>query len=85
MATKKPAHANKPVALAISILGSQEKLGKAIGVTQPAVFYLLHMEGPLPAKHAKPVETATKGQVPRWMWRPDLWDAPKQAKRKKAA
>ena len=63
---------NTHVAKAIKICGSQEALAKKLGLTQRAISYLLRIKR-LPKWHVIPLERATKGKVPRWITRPDLY------------
>jgi DNA-binding transcriptional regulator YdaS (Cro superfamily) len=60
---------------AITILGSEAKLGVACGVTQGAI-WKAKRAGRVSGELAVKIERATKGSVPRWRLRPDLWDAP---------
>jgi DNA-binding transcriptional regulator YdaS (Cro superfamily) len=60
------------IAKAIKICGSQEALATRLKLTQRAVSYLLRISR-LPRWHCIPLERATKGGVPRWVSRPDLW------------
>lgn len=61
---------------AITILGSEAKLGTACGVTQGAI-WKAKRAGRVSGELAVKIEHATKGSVPRWRLRPDLWDAPR--------
>jgi DNA-binding transcriptional regulator YdaS (Cro superfamily) len=59
---------------AISLLGSQEALGKAVGLGQSAVANWLK-RGTVPAEHCPLIELATAGQVTCEALRPDVaWD-----------
>jgi DNA-binding transcriptional regulator YdaS (Cro superfamily) len=61
----------------IEMVGGQKKLGMLIGVSQQTVSHWLVNEAEIPAEKAVDLEKVTKGQIPRWMSRPDLWDAPR--------
>lgn len=60
---------------AITILGSEAKLGVACGVSQGAI-WKAKRAGRVSGELAVAIEKATKGSVPRWRLRPDLWDRP---------
>ncbi|WP_082476072.1 YdaS family helix-turn-helix protein [Methylobacterium sp. Leaf99] len=60
---------------AIAILGSEAKLGSACGVSQGAI-WKAKRAGRVSGELAVAIERATKGAVPRWQLRPDLWDSP---------
>lgn len=60
---------------AITLLGSEAKLGAACGVTQGAI-WKAKTAGRVSGELAVAIEKATKGAVPRWRLRPDLWDTP---------
>ena len=64
---------NTHIAKAIKICGSQEALAKRLGITQRAISYLLKRAKRLPRWHAIPLERATRGKIPRWVSRPDLY------------
>ncbi|WP_186267795.1 transcriptional regulator [Burkholderia gladioli] len=57
---------------AIEILGSQEALGAAIGVTQQTISYWLKT-GIIRPEHCIAIEAATQGLVSRCDLRPDDW------------
>ena len=60
---------------AIEIAGSEGRLAKAIGFSQPAVLYA-RRQGKASAEMAAAIHRFTEGRVPRHVLRPDLWDAP---------
>jgi DNA-binding transcriptional regulator YdaS (Cro superfamily) len=61
----------------IKELGSQEKLAELIGIRQSTISYWKNSKKPIPAEMAVVIEKKSKGAIPRWRCRPDLWDAPK--------
>jgi DNA-binding transcriptional regulator YdaS (Cro superfamily) len=64
---------------AIDHFGSQAKLGAAAGVSQNAI-WSAKQKGSVSAELASAIHRATKGRVPRWKLRPDIWNAPRSAK-----
>lgn len=60
---------------AITMLGSEAKLGAACGVTQGAI-WKAKTAGRVSGELAVKIEKATRSAIPRWRLRPDLWDAP---------
>jgi DNA-binding transcriptional regulator YdaS (Cro superfamily) len=68
---------------AIEMLGSQAKLGAAAGLSQNAV-WSAKRTGKVSAKMAKGIETATRGKIPSWKLRPDLWEPPVRSAAKTA-
>lgn len=60
--------------------GGQRRLGQLIGVAQQTVSFWLTTGAKIPAEKAVELERATKGEIPRWLSRPDLWDAPRRKK-----
>lgn len=64
--------------LAIRIAGSEGRLAKAIGFSQPAVLYA-RRQGKASAEMAAAIHKFTDGRVPKHVLRPDLWDAPRDA------
>lgn len=64
--------------LAIEIAGSEGRLAKAIGFSQPAVLYA-RRQGKASAEMAAAIHKFTDGRVPKHVLRPDLWDAPRDA------
>lgn len=71
-------YTRKPIDEAIAILGSQTKLAAAVGVSQPAITKARAV-GRVSAALAVKIEAATKGRVPCWRMRPDLWAPPEQS------
>lgn len=67
---------NSLIEAAIDLVGSQEKLAKAINSSQSRVSRLLLGQQRLEAEDAIAIERATDGQIPRWRLRPDLWSQP---------
>ena len=63
-----------PFEKVIEKVGSQSKLADLLGLKQSTVSYWAKIG--VPAERAVELETATGGLVPRWLARPDLWDAP---------
>jgi DNA-binding transcriptional regulator YdaS (Cro superfamily) len=61
---------------AIAAFGSQRELARKIGVTQPAIAFALRNQR-VTAEMAARIENATKGVIPKWRFRPDLWPVPK--------
>ena len=60
---------------AIDRAGSQGKLGKAIGVTQNAI-WAAKRAGRVTPEMAKAIDDWSEGEFPRWKFRPDLWEEP---------
>jgi DNA-binding transcriptional regulator YdaS (Cro superfamily) len=61
---------------AIAVLGSQAALGKAVGVSQPAVSQILSGGKRVPAEWVLPIERATReagNEVSRYELRPDIY------------
>jgi len=56
---------------AIEIVGSQAKMARLCGISQPAVWRWVKGGKVLPSDHVRTVEAATG--VPRWELRPDLY------------
>jgi DNA-binding transcriptional regulator YdaS (Cro superfamily) len=69
--------ANHLVATAIRALGSQAKLARAIGCSQPTVYRMLN-GSEISAERAIAIERVTGGKVPRWKTRPDLFGRPRR-------
>jgi DNA-binding transcriptional regulator YdaS (Cro superfamily) len=61
---------------AITACGTQFELARRTGVTQSAISRALQ-RGTISAELAASIDTATKGAVPKWRFRPDLWPVPK--------
>ena len=57
---------------AIAMLGSEAKLARAIGLSQPTINDAKH-KGRVTARLAAGIHKATNGQVSRSALRPDLW------------
>jgi DNA-binding transcriptional regulator YdaS (Cro superfamily) len=55
-------------------IGSQQRLADKIGRKQSTVSHWKFTG--IPAEAAVELERATDGEIPRWMARPDLWEAP---------
>ena len=62
---------NRKLKKACKIVGSQNKLAKALGVSRQAVYQW--MEGKVPAERVLAVEELTGGQVTRYDLRPDIY------------
>ncbi|WP_414468077.1 transcriptional regulator [Methylobacterium currus] len=60
---------------AITILGSEAKLGAACGVTQGAI-WKAKKAGRVSGELAVKIDRATNGAIPRHRLRPDLWSPP---------
>ncbi|BAQ43999.1 transcriptional regulator [Methylobacterium aquaticum] len=60
---------------AITLLGSEAKLGAACGVSQAAIWKAKRAKR-VSAELAVQIERATKGAISRHRLRPDLWSAP---------
>ena len=58
---------------AISILGSQSELARAIKTKQQNVWYWLNVSKEVPPKYAIPIEQATDGEVSRHEICPDIY------------
>jgi DNA-binding transcriptional regulator YdaS (Cro superfamily) len=63
------------LAAAVTYAGSQQKLARACGVSQPSISKAL-ASGRLSARLALGVHRATAGLVPASVLRPDLWTHP---------
>jgi len=66
----------KALQKAVNICGGQASLARAIGVTQPNIWYWLNDGKHVPAEHCASIETATSGEVTRHDLRPDLFEQP---------
>lgn len=65
------------MAAAIDFFGSQQKLAKAVGCfSQQAISRALNRENDPAPKLAAAIHNASRGAVPKWLIRPDLFDAP---------
>jgi DNA-binding transcriptional regulator YdaS (Cro superfamily) len=60
---------------AISHFGSQGKLAKACGIKQPSIAGA-KLRGKASESLAKTIHKVTRGAVPKWELRPDLFKAP---------
>ena len=58
---------------AISILGSQSALARAINTNQQNVWHWLNVSKEVPPKYAIPIEQATDGQVTRHDISPEIY------------
>ncbi|EBP0013217.1 helix-turn-helix domain-containing protein [Salmonella enterica] len=63
---------NEAIKTAIDIVGSQQKLGSACGLTQQAVYKWLHGKAKVSPEHVKSIVDATGGKVRADQIRPDL-------------
>lgn len=63
---------------AISIAGSQEKLGSISGFTQAAISKMLNRDGMASIKAAVRFEEALGGKITRYQFRPDFFGNPPQ-------
>lgn len=63
----------KALSTAISVVGGQSALARALEVSQPNVWYWLHKAKAVPAEHVLAIERATGGKVTRHDLRPDLY------------
>lgn len=70
---------NTSIQLAAELLGSQQALAKAAGVTQPAVFKWLAGKTRPNFSAAIAIERATNGAVTRHDLRPDIYPNPTDA------
>lgn len=67
------------IEVAIGLLGSEGKLAEAAGCSQVAINKAkkrVAEGGRVSAEMAVALERATKGAIPRWRLRPDLWEPP---------
>ena len=69
---------SNPVERAIVLLGSEAKLGRAVGYSQAGI-NKAKRSGRVSAELAIKIEEATGGQVARHMMRPDLFPVPMRA------
>ncbi|MCS3430058.1 helix-turn-helix domain-containing protein [Klebsiella sp. BIGb0407] len=63
---------NDAIKNAIALLGSQQKLGSACGVSQQAVYKWLHNKAKVAPEQVVRVVAATNGEVKAHEIRPDL-------------
>ena len=61
---------------AVSIVGSQARLGRALGVSQARICQLTKSVQRCSAEIAVGMDRVTEGRVPAWETRPDLFAAP---------
>lgn len=62
--------------LAITTMGSQSKLARALGKKPQIISHWHRKIGRIPAEHVPAVEKVTG--IPRFLLRPDLYDRPPQ-------
>lgn len=65
---------NTPLQIVLDRVGSQSRLADLLGTKQSTVSYWAK-SGLMPAEKAVELERVTNGEIPRWVSRPDLWDA----------
>ena len=58
---------------AISIVGSQQKLANAVGLSQQGISYLLHVAPRVTAEVAVAIEKVTGGEITKRQLRPDIF------------
>lgn len=64
----------RPIVIAVEVLGSQSALARAIGVSQQRVAYWLNQaKRGVPAEHVHAIEQATGGRVTAAQLRPDIF------------
>ncbi len=71
------------IAEAAAIWKSESALARAAGFSQNAIWQA-RRKGSVSAEMANGIHRATKGKVPRWALRPDLWSPPAKARAKSA-
>ena len=65
------------MALAVEHFGSQQKLVEALGCfSQQTISRVLNCENKPAPELALAIHHSTNGKVPKWVIRPDLFDAP---------
>jgi DNA-binding transcriptional regulator YdaS (Cro superfamily) len=64
---------NSALEKAITAVGSQAALAKALGVKPQHVWNWLNRDKRVPAEQVLPIETATDGKVTRHELRPDIY------------
>lgn len=68
---------NPDISAAIEIVGSQQKLADAIGVSQQTISkLLLGQRSRISAEIAVGIHQATGGAISKWRLRPDLFETP---------
>ena len=60
----------------IDEVGGQRELADIIGVAQQTISYWKVKDMDVPAELCVVLEKATRGKIPRWKVRPDLWEEP---------
>lgn len=74
------------ISLAATIVGNETALAELCGVTPQAINKAVRAyqeRGEVSAELARDIEKATKGEIKRWMLRPDLWEPPRFSRRKR--
>ena len=69
----------KRILHAIKFFGSESALARAVGKKPGHVYLWKHTK--VPAEIAKQIEEESRGHVPRYVTRPDIFDRPKQRQR----
>jgi DNA-binding transcriptional regulator YdaS (Cro superfamily) len=64
----------EPFEIVVEKIGSRAALARLVGRPESTVKYWAKTG--IPAEDAIVLEEASNGAIPRWMARPDLWDAP---------
>ena len=65
-----------PLTKAVSIVGGQSAMARAIGTSQANVWYWINKAKAVPAEFVAKIESATGGAVQRHDLRPDLFPTP---------
>ncbi|KAB0573401.1 YdaS family helix-turn-helix protein [Brucella pituitosa] len=73
------------VSKAVELKGSQAKLAEEMGCSQQQVSYLLKYATSISAEMALAIDKATKGAVPRYALRPDIYGQPAKRSRARAS
>lgn len=63
---------NNVIKTAIALVGSQQKLGAACGLTQQSVYKWLHNKAKVSPEHVNHIVNATGGKIQAYEIRPDL-------------
>jgi DNA-binding transcriptional regulator YdaS (Cro superfamily) len=63
-----------PIQDIINIVGGQKELATMIGVSQQTISHWKVNDFDIPAEMVVALEKATRGEIPRWQVRPDLWE-----------
>lgn len=74
MVDAKSMHHRLLIERAVALVGSQQKLAKAIGLSQQGVSYLLNHAPKITAETAIAIERATRGEIRRAELRPDIFN-----------